>query len=477
MIIDRPALARELTAIVGETNVLSSDYDIMTYSYDAGVDPGFGDAVVFPTTPEQVAAIMRLAARTGTPIVPRGAGTGLSGGTVADQGGIVVSTAKMNSIIELDLENRCAVVEPGLVNLHLSEAVADDELFFAPDPSSQKSSTIGGNVAENAGGPHTLLYGVTTNHVLGVQVALPSGDLVWFGGKGADCPGFDVRGLMVGSEGTLGIVTKVIVRLLPRPESVRTFLAMFNTVDDATTTISAIIARGVLPAALEMMDNMAIRAIEQTWHCGYPEDAGAVLLIELEGLREGVDEPTEIIMAICRENGSRDVRVARTETERKLLWAGRKGAAGALGRLAPNFYVMDGVVPRTKLPEVLRAVYAAGERYNLLVVNLFHAGDGNLHPNFLFDSDRPGDLEKVKQAGAEILQVCLDVGGSLSGEHGIGVEKRDLIDRMFSPADLDLMRAVKASFDPHKLCNPGKIFPTPGRCVELQGRPLAEMTW
>jgi glycolate oxidase len=396
---------------------------------------------------------------------------------VPDQGGIVVSTAKMNRIVELDLANRCAVVEPGLVNLHLSEAVADAALYFAPDPSSQKSSTIGGNVAENAGGPHTLLYGVTTNHVVGMEVALPGGELVWFGDRAADTPGYDVRGLMVGSEGTLGIVTKAIVRLMPLPEAIKTFLGVFDSVDDATETISAIIARGVIPAALEMLDKMAIQAIEQTWHCGYPLDAGAVLLIELEGVREGIEEPAEAIIAVCREHGSREVRVAQNEHERKLLWAGRKGGAGALGRLSPNFYVMDGVVPRSRLPEVLRTVYAAGERYGLPVVNLFHAGDGNLHPNFLFDSDRPGDLEKVKQAGAEILQVCLDVGGSLTGEHGIGVEKRDLIDRMFAPADLALMKAVKATFDPGRLCNPGKIFPTPGRCVELQGRPLAEMTW
>ncbi|GAC1428050.1 MAG: FAD-linked oxidase C-terminal domain-containing protein [Chloroflexota bacterium] len=477
MVIERVTLARELQAIVGAENVLSQDYDIMTYSYDAGVDPGFGDAVVFPTSAEQVCALMRLANRVGMPIVPRGAGTGLSGGTVPDQGGIVVSTAKMNRILEVDVANRCAVVEPGLINLHLSEAVAADALYFAPDPSSQKSSTIGGNVAEKAGGPHTLLLGVTTNHVLGVEVALPGGDLVWFGGKASDVPGYDVRGLMVGSEGTLGIVTKAIVRLVPRPEAIKTFLAVFETVDDATATISAIIARGVIPAALEMMDAMAIQAIEQAWHCGYPEDAGAVLLIELEGLRESVEEPAGIITAVCRDNHSREVRVARDEHERKLLWAGRKGAAGALGRLSPNFYVMDGVVPRTRLPEVLRAVYAAGEKYGLQVVNLFHAGDGNLHPNFLFDSDRPGDLDKVRAAGAEISQVCLDVGGSLTGEHGIGVEKRDLIDRMFAPADLEVMRAVKRSFDPRRLCNPGKIFPTPGRCVELQGRPLAEMNW
>ncbi len=474
---NRQALARELKAIVGEENMLSTDYDIMTYSYDAGVDPGFGDAVVFPTSAEQVCGVMQLAGRMGIPIVPRGAGTGLSGGTVPDQGGIVVSTAKMNRIVEFDPDNMFAVVEPGLVNLHLSEAVAGDALYFAPDPSSQKSSTIGGNVAENAGGPHTLLNGVTTNHVVAVEVALPDGSLVWFGGKAADAPGYDVRGLMVGSEGTLGIVTKAIVRLMPRPEAVKTFLAVFKTVDDATSTISAIIARGVIPAALEMMDNMAIRAIEQTWHCGYPEEAGAVLLIELEGVPESIEEPAEAILVVCNEHDCQEVRVAQDEHERKLLWAGRKGAAGALGRLSPNFYVMDGVVPRTRLPEVLRAVYAAGEKYGLMVVNLFHAGDGNLHPNFLFDSDRPGDLEKVKAAGAEILQVCLDVGGSLTGEHGIGVEKRDMIDRMFSPADLALMQAVKGSFDPQRLCNPGKIFPTPGRCVELQGRPLAEMTW
>ena len=461
------ALAEKLMRIVGASNVLWDDYDLMVYEYDASIDKSKAEAIVFPTTAEQVASLVRLCNAEGIPYTPRGAGTGLSGGCIPINGGILVGFSKLNRILEIDVENLRAVVEPGVVNLHISNAVKQYGLYFVPDPSSQKASTIGGNVGENSGGPHTLLYGVTTNHVLGLEIVTPDGEIVHVGGKAVDTPGYDLTGVFVGSEGTMGLVTKIIVRLMPLAEAVKTLLGIFRSVDDASSAVSAIIAAGIVPAALEMMDQVSVRAIEAATRAGYPTDAGAVLLIEVEGLTEGLDDLAADIGSICQANGAIDVRVARTDRERMLLWAGRKGAFGAMGRITPDFYVMDGVIPRSKLPEVLRQIQGVSERSGLRIANVFHAGDGNLHPLVLFDSEIPGQTDIVRQVGAEVIQICADVGGTLTGEHGIGIEKRDLLPLIFSEADMAVMKRVRDAWDQRGLCNPGKIFPTPGQCVDV----------
>ena len=470
-------LVRELIGLLGERNVLWEEYDLRLYEYDGSVDKALPQAVVLPESAEQVAAVVRACVRAGVPYTARGGGTGLSGGALPVAGGVLIALVRMDRILEVDLANLRAVVEPGLVNLHLSQAVAAHQLYYVPDPSSQKACTIGGNVGENAGGPHTLLYGVTTNHVLGLEVVTPDGDIVTLGGKALDLPGYDLAGVFVGSEGTIGIATKVIVRLVPVPEAVKTLLGIFDSVDDAGATVSDVIARGIVPAALEMMDRLALKAVEAAVHAGYPEDAAAVLLLEVDGLKEGLDEQAAAIRDIALAHGAREVRVARTAAERELLWAGRKGAFGAMGRLSPDYYVVDGVVPRSALPRVLAAVAAVGERYNLPIANVFHAGDGNLHPLILFDGARPGEVERVRAAGAEIMRICLAFGGALSGEHGIGVEKRDLMPEAFAEADLEAMLRVKKALDPTGYCNPGKIFPTPGRCAEIIPHPRAGVGW
>jgi glycolate oxidase len=376
----------------------------------------------------------------------------------------------MTSILEVDPVDRVAIVEPGVVNLDLSKAAAAHGLFYAPDPSSQRACTIGGNVAENAGGPHCLAYGVTTNHVLGVEVVLPDGEVAWLGGRTRDATGYDLRGLFVGSEGTLGITTKIIVRLLPHSEATRTLLAIFDEVDDASRAVSAIIGRGIVPSALEMMDREIIRAVEPVLHVGYPLDAGAVLLIEVDGMDEAVTEEASLVRDTCLATGAREVREAAETAERERLWAGRKGSISALGRLAPNYYVLDGVVPRTKLPQVLRDVYALCERYGFPVANVFHAGDGNLHPNVLFDERSPGETERVLDVGAQIMRLCVDAGGSITGEHGVGLEKRSFMSWIFSDADLDAMSRVKRAFGSSDLFNPCKIFPTGKGCGEVTQR-------
>ncbi|MBI2323203.1 MAG: FAD-binding protein [Chloroflexi bacterium] len=470
---DRRELVRELVAVVGQDGVLASDYDLLLYQYDGSIDTARPDVVVLPRSAEQVAAIVRLAGVHGVPVVARGAGTGLSGGCIPVAGGILLGFARMNRIVEIDLPDLRAVVEPGVVNLHLSQAVAHERLQYVPDPSSQKACTIGGNVGENAGGPHTLAYGVTTNHVLGLELVTAEGEIVQVGGRALDGPGYDLTGLLVGSEGTLGVVTKIIVRLAPLPEAVKTLLAVFESVRKASEAVSRIIGAGVVPAALEMMDAVTLRAVEEATHFGYPMDAGAVLIIELEGLREAIEEQAEQVGALCREVGVLDLRVARDDRERALLWKGRKEAFGALGRLCPEYYVMDGVVPRSKLPEVLDEITAIAERYGLRLANVFHAGDGNLHPLLMFDSDDPTAEQRVREAGAEVLRVCAAVGGSPTGEHGIGVEKRDLMPLFFDDADIEAMKRLKAVFDPDERFNPGKIFPTPGACGELKPRSVS----
>ena len=461
---DRRALVEKLEAIVGPQNVLWQDYDLKLYEYDGSIDKALPQAVVYPTSAAQVAAVVRLCAQEEVPCTARGAGTGLSGGAIPLEGGVLITFSKMDHILEVDVDNLRAVVEPGVVNLHLSQAIASTGLYYIPDPSSQKACTIGGNVGENSGGPHTLLYGVTTNHVLGLEFVTNEGEVVEVGSKALDPPGYDLTGLVVGSEGTFGVVTKAIVRLSPMPEAVKTLLAVFDRVEDASSAVSGVIAAGIVPSAIEMMDHLSIQAVEAAVHAGYPTDAGAVLLIEIDSLTEGLDGQVEAISAVCNQNHAREIRIARTAKERNLLWLGRKGAFSAMGRISPDFYTMDGCVPRDKLPEVLDKIQAISERYGIRIANVFHAGDGNLHPLVLFDSEKPGEEEKVREMGHEILAACAEVGGALTGEHGIGFEKREMMCLTFNDDDLDWMQIVKESFDPGRLFNPGKIFPTPGKC-------------
>jgi len=463
----KPVLRRELETIVGAGGVLSDPEELLVYESDGlTLFRALADFVVFPTSAEQVAAVVRLANRESIPFVARGAGTGLSGGCLPAEGGLVISMMRMNRVLEVDYDNQIAVVEPGLVNLHLSWAVGPRGFYYAPDPSSQQACTIGGNIANNSGGPHTLKYGVTVNHVLGLEVVLPDGEIAWLGGKTRDALGYDLAGVFVGSEGTFGIATKIVVRILKKPQAVKTVLAVFDRIEQASAAVSAIIAAGLVPAAVEMIDQLTIQAVEDAFGCGYPRDAAAALLIELDGLAVGMSAQADRIVAACREAGAREVRAAADETERQLLWKGRKSAFGAYGRVSPAYMVMDGVIPRTKLPYVLSRVNEIVAAHGLRVGNVFHAGDGNLHPNILYDPRTPGEEARVVAAGAEIMKVCAEVGGSISGEHGIGLEKADFMPFIFSPADLALMQRLKDAFNPRGLCNPGKVFPTRKSCVE-----------
>src|SRR5437763_4060149 len=463
----KSALRRELEGIVGRDGVLSEPDELLVYESDGlTLFRALADFVVFPTSAEHVAAVVRLANREALPFVARGAGTGLSGGCLPAEGGVVISMMRMNRVLEVDYDNQVAVVEPGLVNLHLSWAVGPRGFHYAPDPSSQQACTIGGNIANNSGGPHTLKYGVTVNHVLGLEVVLPDGEVMWLGGKTRDALGYDLAGVFVGSEGTFGIATKIAVRILRKPQAVKTVLAVFDQIDQASAAVSAIIARGLVPAAVEMIDQLTIQAVEDAFGCGYPRDAAAALLIEVDGLRAGIETQAERIVAACRESGAREVRAAADEAERQLLWKGRKSAFGAYGRVSPAYMVMDGVIPRTKLPYVLSRVNEIVAAHGLRVGNVFHAGDGNLHPNILYDPRTPGEEARVVAAGAEIMKVCAEVGGSISGEHGIGLEKADFMPFIFSPADLALMQRLKDAFNRRGLCNPGKVFPTRKSCVE-----------
>jgi len=464
----RASLRQELVSIVGPGSVLSDPDELLTYESDGlTLFRALADFVVFPRETAHVAAIVKLANREGLPFVARGAGTGLSGGCLPTEGGIVISLMRMNRVLEVDYENQIAVVQPGLVNLHLSWAVGPHGYYYAPDPSSQQACTIGGNIAENSGGPHTLKYGVTTNHVLGLEVVMPDGEVVWLGGRTRETPGYDLAGVFVGSEGTFGIATTIVVRILRKPQAVKTVLAVFDEADQASEAVSAVIARGLVPAAMEMIDHLTIQAVEDAFDCGYPRDAAAALLIELDGLSVGMQAQTERIVQACRDSGAREVRTAQDESERQLLWKGRKSAFGAYGRVSPAYMVMDGVIPRTKLPYVLRRVNEIVAAHGLRVGNVFHAGDGNLHPNILYDPRKPGEEARVVEAGAQIMRVCAEVGGSISGEHGIGLEKADFMPFIFSAADLELMQRLKNAFNPGGLCNPGKVFPTKKSCVEV----------
>ncbi|MBV8669789.1 MAG: FAD-binding protein [Candidatus Eremiobacteraeota bacterium] len=459
-------LVQRLAAIVGPDHVTTAPGDLSNYQYDGSADSALPQVVVMPGSAEEVTAIVSACTAAGCPYVARGAGTGLSGGAVAEAGGAVIAMARLNRILEIDCANRLAIVEPGVVNAHISDAVRAHGLQFVPDPSSQAVCTIGGNLAENSGGLHCLAYGVTSHHVLGCEIVTPDGELVWLGGRAYDAPGYDLLGVFIGSEGTLGIATKVVVKLMPLQEDRRTLLAAFPTVEQASGAVSAIIASGIIPAALEMMDQLSTKAVEAYVNAGFPTDAGAVVIVELEGLRGTLEELVQDVQRICIAHGSREVRQARDEAERERIWLGRKSAFGAMGRLGSSYYVQDGVIPRTKLPEVVSEVAAIAERYGLLIANVFHAGDGNLHPLIVFDERTPGDYERTVAAGADILRACVRHGGSISGEHGIGIEKRDCMTLQFKAADLDLMARLRAAFNPRGLCNPGKLFPTSRRCGE-----------
>jgi glycolate oxidase len=456
---EKGELVQRLESIVGKGNVVHSRTGLLAYEYDASLARGMPDAVAFAVNTEQVSKLVTLAHREGIPFLPRGSGTNLSGGTVPTSGGIVIELSRMNRILEIDLKNRAAVVEPGVFNLALQEALSPLGYYYAPDPASQRVSTIGGNVGENSGGPLCLKYGVTTNHILGLEVVLPDGAVVQMGGKASDYPGYDLKGVMVGSEGTLGIATKITVRIMRSPEAVKTFLAIYDSVEQAGQTVSDIIAQGIIPATLEMMDKLVIKAVEEAVHAGYPLDAEAVLIIELDGLRHGMDDLEKRIIQICRNNGVRTVDIAASEEDRDRLWAGRRGAFGAVGRLYPSYMVNDGTVPRAQLPWVLKRVAGIGEKYGLPIGNVFHAGDGNLHPLILFDERDKAQLELVKKASYEILRACVEASGTISGEHGIGVEKLDAMWFLFGWKDLNAMWKVKRSFDPGNLCNPGKVLP------------------
>jgi glycolate oxidase len=462
-----PSLVRALEGIVGPRGVVATPEGRLTYECDMHTFyKGAPDVVVLPESAEQVAAVVRVCQARGVPIVPRGSGTGLIGGAMAPRGGVMVSMTRMNRILEVDLPNRCATVEPGLINLWLSDATRPSGWFFAPDPSSQMVSSIGGNASTNAGGPHCLKYGITVNHVLGLQVVTGTGELLWLGGKVPERAGYDLTGVMVGAEGTLGLLTAIIVRLTHVPEAVRTLLASFASIEDASETVSAIVAAGIIPAALEMIDEVMVRAIEEGVGAGYPKGAGAVLLIELDGPRAEIEAQSARIEAICWSHAALEVRVAADEAERALLWKGRKEAAGAVGRLTPNWLLQDAVVPRSRLPQIMREMQAIQRRHGLVLANVFHAGDGNLHPIICYDERKPGELERAKQVNEELLRACLALGGTVTGEHGVGLDKAKNLPHQFAEADLNFMARLRRVLDPHGIMNPDKLLPDHPACGE-----------
>jgi len=467
---DKRRLTADLAAIAGPDQVIVSPVELEAYGYDASLVSARPDAVVLPSSTEEVVRITRLALARRVPLVARGAGTSVSGGSIPVEGGILVGFSRMNRILEIDAANLCATVEPGVVNLDLSAVTAPLGLRYVPDPSSQKTCTLGGNVAENAGGLRCFKYGVTVNHVLGVELVTSGGEVIALGGKAPSAGGYDLAGVLTGSEGTLGIFTKIILRLMPIPRDARTMLAAYGSLDDASATVAAVIAAGIVPAAIEMMDRDIIHAVEAYIHAGYPLDAEAVLVIELDGDPRAVAEQADRIGAICAAGAATEVRIASGEEERERLWAGRKGALGAVARLRPRYYLHDGVVPRSRLPETIRRVGEIGKRHGLRIVNVYHAGDGNLHPMILFDTRDAAETARVHAAGDEIIRACVEAGGTITGEHGIGIEKRHLMPLIFSEADLALMARVKRAFDPEGILNPGKIFPTGALCGDV--RPL-----
>ncbi len=457
--------ASRLTDALGPEVVRSEPEDLAVYAFDAYSQDRLPSAAIVPNDAREIGIAVRIAGECGEPVVPRGAGTGLCGGAVPSRGGLVVSLARMNRLLELDVRNRRARVQPGMVNLDLSTAVAEHGVFFAPDPSSQKTSMIGGNIGTNAGGPHCLSYGTTTNHVLGLEYVDADGEIRR---TSIDDAGYDLTGVLVGSEGTLGIVTEATVRLLTLPESVRVCVAAFPDVESASEAVSAIIGAGIVPIALEIMDALITHAVEAHYHAGYPENAGAVLLVEIAGAREDVAAGESALAAIARRHGALSWRAARDRAERDALWAARKGAAGAIGRIAPNYYIQDACVPRTRLPEIMHTIDGIARDHRLPVGNVFHAGDGNLHPLLIFDRRDARQVQAVIDAGTEILRACIALGGTISGEHGIGYEKRETLSLVFSSDDLAAMANVRDVFDPGRLFNPDKIFPSGALCGEVK---------
>ena len=466
-----PKAHRAIESLLGKGGMLIDPVDRKLYEYDGGVHMSIPDVVAFPRTTEEVVGLVKIAAEYKLPLVGRGAGTGLSGGAIALAGGMMISFSRMNRILEIDIENEFAWVQPGVVNLDVTLAVAPFGYFYAPDPSSQRACTIGGNVAENAGGPHTLAYGVTTNHVVALEAVLIDGTVLEVGGRAPETPGYDLVGLLTGSEGTMALVTKIGVRLMRAPESVKTMLAIYNTVAEAGNTVGAMTAKGITPVALEMLDGPMIQMVEAATHAGYPLDAAAVLLIELEGLTEAVEEQAAAIAEVCKASGARTVRTAQSSEERDLLWKGRKNAFGAIGRVSPTYYVQDGVVPRTKIAETLQAIGEIGRKYNIPISNVFHAGDGNMHPILPFDPRKEGDLKRAEAAGEEILRFCISVGGSITGEHGVGTEKAELMSDLFTDDTLNLIARFKQLFDDQCRLNPGKVLPTGKGCLEIRQTP------
>lgn len=462
-------IVSELERLLGPERVRHHPLDLAVFAKDAGVVSGPVVAAVLPETTQEVAAIVRIAKRHRVPIVPRGAGTGLAGGAVPAVPGILVLLTRFTEIGEVDTVGRAVWVGPGVINHDLSSAISSTGLHFAPDPSSQSACTIGGNVGTNAGGPHCLADGTTVTHINAVELVTPDGEIVTVGGEAPDAPGLDLRSVIIGSEGTLGIVTRVLVRLTQNPPDVATLLVGFPSVEAAAATVSGVIASGLIPAALEMMDKRMVEAVENFVHAGYPTDAAAVLLAEVTGSAEGVIDDTERIAEISSANGATEVRVATSEEERTLLWKGRKSAFGAVAQAAPDYYLHDTVVPRTRLVEVMNQIYEIGDRHDLTMLNVFHAGDGNLHPLVAFDAKEPGALVRVQAAAREMVEVSIAAGGSLSGEHGIGLEKRDLMPLVFSAVDLDAQARVKEAFDPDGLMNPDKVLPKGSRCFDAAG--------
>jgi glycolate oxidase len=464
----RDVLATDLRRILPPNAVLTGEEDLRPYECDGlSAYRRLPLIVVLPETIEQVQAILQLCYQNEVPVVARGAGTGLSGGALPIDNGVLLSLTKFNNILDIDPMNRTARVEPGVRNLAISEAVAPHGLFYAPDPSSQIACTIGGNVAENSGGVHCLKYGLTVHNVLQVKLLTIEGEPLTLGGSGLDAPGYDLLALMNGSEGMLGVITEITVRLLPRPQLTRVIMAAFDDIAQAGEAVGAIIAAGIIPAGLEMMDNPAIRAAEAFVHAGYPEGAAAILLCELDGTTEEVNEQAAQVEALLRAAGATTLRVAHNTEEQLLLWKGRKAAFPAVGRLSPDYYCMDGTIPRKRLPEVLTRISEMSEEYGLAVANVFHAGDGNLHPLILYDANRPGELERTEEFGGKILELCVEVGGTITGEHGVGIEKINQMCVQFKSVELEYFHAVKESFDPQRLLNPGKAVPTLHRCAEF----------
>jgi len=461
-------LVQELRRVVGEANVIDSDVHLQLYQYDAYLEERRPDAVVFVHSTEEVSRVLKLCHAHGVPSVPRGGGTNLSGGTIPFKGGVVLEMIRMNRLLEVDKGSLRARVQPGMFNLELGQALAPLGYQYLPDPASQKAATLGGNVAENSGGPHCFKYGVTTNHVAGMTVVLSDGEIVELGGMAPDTPGYDLTGVFVGSEGTFGVCTEVVVRIVRLAEGVKTMLAIYDSIEKGSETVSAIVAAGMVPATLEMMDQLVIHAVEKSLACGLPLDCATVLIIEVDGLKDDLEEQTEAIVRLCKEHGAREVRVAKDEAERALLWAGRRGAFGAVARITPSYLVCDGTVPRTTLPLVLKKVAEVGEKYDLKIPNVFHAGDGNLHPLILFDWRDAEQKARVMKAGMEILELCVQLGGTISGEHGVGLEKMDAMHLILSPDDIQAQLKVKRAFDPADLANPGKIFPAEQEVSHVQ---------